>query len=261
MKKWKVKKRFAVTAMIVSWLLTLAPISATAATITTPWATTCTSDNTYCLLNNAYNLPSGGTMSGYLDSSTSWGGSYNFNGGSGGVGAGQLNHGKWPWGASTSNTKLPFKVNDPNRDAYAYWKFTNTASNSPSWQMYWELWGHTSAAIEPSTIAFDLMILPDYERTVASITADSAYQGSMTDMYGYQWHVIKINFTSTAPLILYYRAVKSKDLTVRFDDFWNHSVSKGWINPDHYVGSVTAGMEAYSGSGSFATHNYLLNIY
>ncbi|WP_197479935.1 thymidylate synthase family protein [Paenibacillus swuensis] len=218
-----------------------------------------TNDYKYYIFDNNYAAPPGTVMSSWISSETSWGGSYDFNGGSGGIGAGQLNRGLWPWTTvSTQNSQLPFRIDDPDRSAYSFWQFGLTPVNSPGWNMYWEIFAHSSSTINPETISLDLMIHPTYDNT----DDFGDYYGDFYDVYGQQWYVYMSPFGGTdIPLVHFAKAEKSTELTVYFDGFWDYCVTQGWGQSSDYIGSFGTGMEARSGSGSFETTYYIHNIY
>ncbi|MHA6483343.1 discoidin domain-containing protein [Paenibacillus sp. strain BS8-2] len=244
------KNKSVLFIIMFSMILTFVPTVANATTSNGPWAGACSSDGTNCMLNNTYNWPTNGTISNWINSNTSWGGSYQFNGGSGGMGI-QINRGIWPWSGNTNtvNSNLPLQING-NTSTTSTWSFANGTITSTGWQNYWEIWTHNSNAINGNNITSDIMIHPDYKDL-----SGGAYIQDMTDSYGVVWKVY-VQYLSNYEIVHYYRASKTSSLTVKLDDFWDFTVQKGWAAATDYVGSITAGLEAADGSGSFTTTDW-----
>jgi hypothetical protein len=242
--------------------LTLIPVAAQTNN-TVHWGKTWIDNSRFFVLNNAYAAPAGTSMSHYASTKDNWGGSWNFNGGTGGIGVAQLNYGRWPWGEWTTSSNLPVQVNSPT-DVYSNWSFNQGTING-GWNAYYEIWIHSSSDIQTSNLTGDLMIHPDWDGTAVGPgnTSYGTYEGEVT-LSGTQWYVHRQASYNGRPydIIHYMRKDKTQSTgSLRLDDFWEHYTTKPWrVVPDHWVGSVTVAFEAFSGYGSYSTTGFNVDV-
>jgi hypothetical protein len=174
----------------------------------------------------------------------------------------QINYGKWPWGDWTVSSGLPIQVNSLT-DVYSNWSFKKNQING-GWNAYYEVWLHSSSNISDTNITGDLMIHPDWDGTYVGPggTAYGVYEGEVT-LGGTQWSVRRQgDGINSYAIIHYFRKTPTQSTgTLRLDDFWEHYASRGWgINGSHWVGSVTAAFETFSGKGSYDTTAFNVSI-
>ncbi len=223
-----------------------------AATNNNPWGTIWTGDGKFYLLNNTYSWPSGATLSGFLNSQNDWGGNLYFNGTQGGA-AIQLNYGKWPWSNDTTTGSLLPKQIQSNPNMRSNMTFALNGVTSKTWNVFWELWTHSSSSISGSNITCDLMIHPQYDST-AGLTWK--YQRTF-DNVTYGVYLQPADSWRPYPIVHYYRSTKATTVpTVRFDNFLWDCVGSGWAKSGDWLGSITAGIENTKDAAGIRVSSY-----
>lgn len=239
------------------FLLTAKGESPARVTNNTLWGRIDTTDGRYFVINNAYKSPPALLMSCYLDKANpnDFGGYFDFKGGTGGIGVAQINYGHWPWGKATQNSGLPVTI-DRSPVITSHWTFTRNPEQTTNYNLYWEIWLHDSKETDPGSITGDLMIHPDY----GSPNGSFGHLEGIFTLDGAQWEVRTQTFAggrkNGAKIFHYLRSPKVMSATVHIDQFAKHAAglaNRGPLQGSHWIGSVTAALEAFEGRGNWAT--------